>query len=104
VLERQSSKIDRLQQPPAHCCRPYAFNFSDCPPTLGSPHADRPRGGVVDKVIPGAVNAEVKLTLAGGRVLTAIVTLDALNELKLSPGSPCTALIKASHVLVAVND
>ena len=37
-------------------------------------------------------------------VLTAIVTLDALNELKVSPGSPCTALIKASHVLVAVND
>jgi molybdate transport system regulatory protein len=60
--------------------------------------------GVVKEVIPGAVNAEVKLTLPGGRVLTAIVTLDALNELKLSPDSPCTALIKASHVLVAVND
>jgi molybdate transport system regulatory protein len=60
--------------------------------------------GVISEVVPGAVNAEVKLELPGGRILTAIVTLEAVEELQLEPGSPCTALIKASHVLVAVND
>ena len=60
--------------------------------------------GVISEIIPGAVNGEVKLSLAGGRVLTAVVTLDALKELQLVPGGECTALIKSSHVLVAVND
>jgi molybdate transport system regulatory protein len=60
--------------------------------------------GTVSEIIPGAVNAEVKLKLAGTRVLTAVITLDALEELNLVVGSPCTALVKASHVLIAVND
>jgi molybdate transport system regulatory protein len=60
--------------------------------------------GTISQIIPGAVNAEVKLQLAGARVLTAVITLDALEELNLVVGTPCTALIKASHVLIAVND
>ncbi len=60
--------------------------------------------GIVSAVIPGAVNSEVKVQLAGGRVLTAIITADGLKELDLVEGSPCCALIKASHVLLAVND
>jgi len=59
--------------------------------------------GVVADIIPGSVNSEVKLRLAGNRTLTAIVTLDALKEMGLVKGGSCTALIKASHVLVAVD-
>lgn len=60
--------------------------------------------GKVAKVIPGSVNSEVKLQLPGARTLTAIVTNDAMQELRIAEGDSCTALIKASHVLVAVND
>jgi molybdate transport system regulatory protein len=60
--------------------------------------------GVIREIIPGAVNGEVKLQLPGNRSLTAIVTIDALNALKLAVGDACTALIKSSHVLIAVND
>ncbi len=60
--------------------------------------------GVVSSVTVGAVNSEVKLTLAGGRILTAIVTNEAVRELALTEGSPCCALVKASHVLIGVND
>src|ERR1017187_472611 len=35
--------------------------------------------GVVAAVIPGSVNCEVKLQLAGMRILTAIVTADAIK-------------------------
>jgi molybdate transport system regulatory protein len=60
--------------------------------------------GVVSKVIPGSVNCEIKLQLAGGRTLTAIVTNEGWKELALAEGSACVALIKASHVLLAVTD
>ena len=60
--------------------------------------------GTVSAIIRGAVNCEVKLRLGAERVLTAIITEEALKELDLAVGRPCTALIKASHVLLAVND
>jgi len=58
--------------------------------------------GVISDVIPGSVNSEVRLRLAGTRILTAIVTVDAIEELGLVKGADCTALVKASHVLIAV--
>jgi molybdate transport system regulatory protein len=60
--------------------------------------------GTVTEVNPGAVNSEIKMQLAGNRVLTAIITREALKELGLVPGAACTALVKASHILIAVND
>jgi molybdate transport system regulatory protein len=60
--------------------------------------------GTVREIIPGAVNSEVKLDLPGGRVLTAIITREALHELGFTPGQRACALIKASHVILAVND
>jgi molybdate transport system regulatory protein len=60
--------------------------------------------GTVTEVLAGSVNAEVKIQLPGRRLLTAIVTNEAMKELGLTPGAPCSALIKSSHVLIAVND
>jgi len=60
--------------------------------------------GIVAQVIPGAVNSEIKIKLPGGRVLTAIVTNEGWQELGLTQGNSCLALIKASHVLLAVPD
>ena len=60
--------------------------------------------GVVTAVISGGLNSEAKVQLAGGRVLTAIVTREALEQLDLAEGTPCCALVDSSHVLIAVND
>jgi molybdate transport system regulatory protein len=60
--------------------------------------------GTISAIIRGSVNCEVKLRLGAGRVLTSIITEEALKELDLAVGQPCTAVIKASHVLMAVND
>ncbi len=61
--------------------------------------------GTVSKVAKGKVNAEVRLQLAGGRTLAAIVTNESIDyELGIVAGAACNALIKASHVLIAVND
>lgn len=60
--------------------------------------------GTVLTVIPGAVNSEIKMELAGGRVLTAIITNDSVQEFGFAPGTRCCALIKASHVMIAVDN
>lgn len=60
--------------------------------------------GTIVKTVAGAVNSEVKIELAGGRILTAIITNESLQEFGFVPGGECTALVKASHVILAVND
>jgi len=57
--------------------------------------------GKLLSLIPGAVRSEVKLRLSPGRTLTALVTNASVAELGLGSGQDCTALIKASHVIVA---
>ncbi|MBK6648744.1 MAG: TOBE domain-containing protein [Betaproteobacteria bacterium] len=58
--------------------------------------------GVVSDIARGAVNCQVKVTLAGGAVVSALITNEAVTELALTEGVPVIALFKASHVLVGV--
>lgn len=58
--------------------------------------------GKVQSLSKGAVNTEVAIELAGGSLVYAVITNDAAKELQLSVGAPASALIKASHVVLAV--
>jgi molybdate transport system regulatory protein len=58
--------------------------------------------GSVSKLVKGAVNTEVGITLPGGTVVYSVVTNEAVAELKLAVGLPASAIIKASHVILAV--
>jgi molybdate transport system regulatory protein len=58
--------------------------------------------GTVVQVEDGAVNSEVVLELAPGKTLTATVTRESVQALDLQVGDKATALIKASHVILAV--
>ena len=60
------------------------------------------KGSVVD-VKPGAVNAQVKVDIGGGNVVTSIVTLDAMEELGLKVGATAYVVIKASEVMLAAD-
>jgi molybdate transport system regulatory protein len=51
----------------------------------------------------GAVNDEVVLELDRGKTITAIVTRESADSLGLQVGARAQALIKASHVIVAVD-
>ncbi len=59
--------------------------------------------GTVEKVTKGAVNTEVVLDLGGGRKLVSIITNASADSLGLKAGSKAGAMIKASHVIVAVD-
>jgi molybdate transport system regulatory protein len=58
--------------------------------------------GAVSTVTKGAVNSEVGITLPGGTVVFAVVTNEAVAELDLTLGKPASAIIKSSHVILAV--
>lgn len=60
--------------------------------------------GQVSRINQDAVHAEVVVTLQGGNTLSSIITHSALEELELVEGAPICALIKASHVLIGVNE
>lgn len=56
--------------------------------------------GNITALKPGAVNAEVEISLGGHDHIVAIVTNGSVESLGLAVGKPVTALIKASSVLV----
>jgi molybdate transport system regulatory protein len=58
--------------------------------------------GIVVLREDGAVNSEVGLDLGGGKTLTATLTRESANNLDLKPGDPVIALVKAPHVILAV--
>ena len=57
--------------------------------------------GTVVEVIKGATTSHVKIDI-GGAVVTASITNEAVDELKLAKGQPAIAIIKASDVMVGV--
>lgn len=58
------------------------------------------KGKIVD-IKRGATTAHVRIDL-GGSVITASITNEAVDELKLAPGMTASAVVKASDVMVAV--
>lgn len=58
--------------------------------------------GTVSSREDGAVNAEIGVDIGGGKTLTATITLESATALAIALGEPITALIKAPHVILAV--
>ena len=57
--------------------------------------------GKITQVTKGQTTAHVKIEIAAGAVITASITNDAVDELKLKSGDAAYAVIKASDVMVA---
>jgi molybdopterin-binding protein len=60
--------------------------------------------GIVVDVVKGATTSHVRIDIGGGSIVTASITNEAVDELKLAKGQPAIAVIKASDVLVAIPD
>jgi molybdate transport system regulatory protein len=58
--------------------------------------------GQVAALTKGGVNTEVGITLPGGTTVFAVITNEAVSELGLAVGKPASAIIKSSHVILAV--
>lgn len=60
--------------------------------------------GTVTEVVTGATTSHVRIDIGGGTIITASITNAAVAELALAPGKPAFAVIKASDVMVGVED
>ena len=60
--------------------------------------------GEITHLEKGAVNSDVTLDVGGGQKLSAVITNPSVENLDLVVGGRCCALIKSSHVLLAVAD
>jgi len=55
--------------------------------------------GIVDEVRSDGLLSQVRLRI-GDQVLTAVITRDAVNELKLKKGDEAVAIIKSTEVMI----
>lgn len=60
--------------------------------------------GKILKVIKGAVNSEVTIELSSGGQLVSIITNTSVKSLGLKKGKAAYAVIKASNIMVAVDE
>jgi len=60
--------------------------------------------GTIVEVTKGQTTAHVRLDIGGGNVITASITNESVDELKLAKGQQAYAVIKATSVMVAVDD
>ncbi|GJE45817.1 TOBE domain-containing protein [Methylobacterium soli] len=59
--------------------------------------------GTIVAIEKGATTAHVKIEIAPGQVVTAAITNDSVDALKLATGAQAYAVVKASDVMVAVD-
>lgn len=60
--------------------------------------------GEVCRIHEGEVSAEVVIALPSGQYVTAVVTLESLVNLALTPGKPACALFPESAIILAVGE
>ena len=93
------TEIERLiaQHAPARAARPAAGKASAWIVSLSGRNRLR---GFVEEVRVDGLLAQVRLRI-GDQTLTAVVTRDAMDELKLRRGDEALAIIKSTDVMVA---
>jgi molybdopterin-binding protein len=60
--------------------------------------------GIIKEIKIGIVNNEVIIQLPGGDEITSVITQTSSDKLGLEVGKPVSAVIKASNVMVVVDE
>ena len=61
------------------------------------------KGKIID-IQEGAVNGIVKIDIGGGNVMSATISMNAIRELGLVVGKEAYAVVKATSVMVGVDE
>lgn len=56
--------------------------------------------GTVVAITEGVITASVKIEIASGQFITSVISMEALKDLNLQIGSPATAIIKSTSVML----
>jgi molybdopterin-binding protein len=60
--------------------------------------------GKIVEVKKGKTTAHVRIQIAAGMIVTSSITNEAVDELKLKKGQSAYAVVKASDVMIAIDD
>ena len=60
--------------------------------------------GTIVAIQEGAVNGIVKLDIGGGSIISSTISMSAIRELGLAVGKEAYAVIKATSVMIGVDD
>lgn len=60
--------------------------------------------GKITKIEEGAVNGIVTIDIGGGNKITSTISMNAIKELELAVGKEAYAVIKATSVMVGIDD
>lgn len=60
--------------------------------------------GTVVEIQEGAVNGIVKIDIGGGNVISSTISMNSIKELELEVGKTAYAVIKATSVMVGIDD
>ena len=60
--------------------------------------------GTIVSIDEGAVNGIVKIDIGGGNVISATISMNAIRELELAVGKEAYAVIKATSVMVGIDE
>ena len=60
--------------------------------------------GEIVSIEEGAVNAIVQIKIAGGEIITATISMGSVKSLGLKVGKTAYAVIKATSVMVGVDE
>ena len=61
------------------------------------------KGTVVD-IQEGAVNGIVKLDIGGGNIISSTISMNAIQELGLAVGKEAYAVVKATSVMIGIDE
>ena len=60
--------------------------------------------GKVVAIEEGAVNGIIKIDIGGGNIISSTVSMSAIKELDLAVGKEAYAIIKATSVMIGIED
>lgn len=60
--------------------------------------------GKIIKITEGAVNEIVKIDIAGGNVVSSTISMNSIKELELEVGKEAYTVIKATSVMIGIDD
>lgn len=59
--------------------------------------------GKIVEVKKGTTTAHIRIDVGGGQIVTAAITNEAVDEMKLATGQDAYAIIKASDVMIGTD-
>lgn len=103
ITRRSVDALDLAEGKPATALIKASFVILAKDGEIGRTSARNTLRGTIVRRVDGVVSTEYGLDVGGGLTLTAVVTKGSADDLVLDVGDKAVALVKAPHIIIAVD-